>query len=128
MVVVSFPEYLNSTLSHLRQSDYMLQSPIEVKISGDGAPFYRSTSFIILSFSFPPLDPDSLSSTGMPSLLLLLTYYTGTHVLSIIQGEGKYELFKNVIALVIDDVNSIMNLKMHYKVGYTIIIMLYSIC
>ena len=76
----------------------------------------------------------------MPSLLLLLTYYTGTHVLSIIQGEGKYELFKNVIAPVIDDVNSIMNLKMlriddhdyadlkfivggDYKVGYTIIML-----
>ena len=64
---VSFPEYLNSTLSHLHRSGCMLQSPIEVKISGDGAPFYRSTSFIILSFSFPTLDPDSLSSTGMPS-------------------------------------------------------------
>lgn len=65
---VSFPEYLSSTLTHLCQSGCMLQSPIEVKISGDGAPFYRSSSFIILSFSFPTLDPDSLSATGMPKM------------------------------------------------------------
>ena len=65
---VSFPEYLSSTLTHLCQSGCILQSPIEVKISGDGAPFYRSSSFIILSFSFPTLDPDSLSATGMPKM------------------------------------------------------------
>lgn len=34
--------------------------------------------------------------------------YTGTHVLAVIQGEEKYELFKNGLAPVIDDVNSMM--------------------
>lgn len=34
--------------------------------------------------------------------------YTGTHVLALIQGEEKYELFKNGLASVIDDVNSMM--------------------
>ena len=65
---VSFPEYLSSTLTHLCQSGCMVQSPIEVKISGDGAPFYCSSSFIILSFSFTTLDPDSLSATGVPKM------------------------------------------------------------
>ena len=41
-----------------------INSPVEIKLSGDGAPFHRSTSYILLSFSFPSLDAKSLSGTG----------------------------------------------------------------
>ena len=40
-----------------------IESPIEVKISGDGAPFTRLSSYIIMSFSLPTLQK-SLSSSG----------------------------------------------------------------
>ena len=39
--------------------------PLVMKLSGDGAPFHRSTSYILLSFSFPILDDASLSANGM---------------------------------------------------------------
>ena len=40
-----------------------VSSPIEVKITGDGAPFSRSSSYILLSFSLPSLQ-NALSSSG----------------------------------------------------------------
>ena len=44
-----------------------ISSPVEVKISGDGAQFHRSTTYILLSFSFPTLDKKSLSGAGIYS-------------------------------------------------------------
>ena len=41
-----------------------IASPVEVKIMGDGAPFSRSSSYILLSFSFPSLG-EKLSSEGI---------------------------------------------------------------
>ena len=62
---VPFHNYLQLSLCRLLDCGHHIQSPIEVKISGDGAPFYRSSSFILLSFSFPLLDPKSSSANGM---------------------------------------------------------------
>lgn len=59
-----FERSLNEALVNLQLQGVELKSPIEVKLSGDGAPFYRSTSFVLLSFSFPSLDPSSSSATG----------------------------------------------------------------
>ena len=42
----------------------VINSPVEVKISGDGAPFSRSSSYVLLSFSLPTLDVQSLSGAG----------------------------------------------------------------
>ena len=47
-----------------------LDMPIKVKISGDGAPFSHSRSFVLLSFSFPSLK-EALSESGM-----YMTVYT----------------------------------------------------
>ena len=41
-----------------------LESEVEVKISGDGAPFSRLSSFILLSYSLPSLE-ESLSSKSV---------------------------------------------------------------
>ena len=40
-----------------------VDSPVEVKIGGDGAPFSRTSSYILLSFSLPSLQKN-LSSAG----------------------------------------------------------------
>ena len=45
-----------------------ITDPIEVKISGDGAPFSRTSSFVLLSFSLPSLQR-KLSSEGIPLYL-----------------------------------------------------------
>ena len=45
----------------------------EVKLSGDGAPFYRSTFFILSLFSLPFLDPNSVSATG--KIIIILCHY-----------------------------------------------------
>ena len=47
------------TAGHMYNNNYVLQidagnvinSPVEVKLSGDGAPFSRSSSYVLLSFS-----------------------------------------------------------------------------
>ena len=52
--------YMNAQVDDIKSID----SPIEVKISGDGAPFSRTSSFILLSFSLPSLH-DKLSSEGL---------------------------------------------------------------
>lgn len=59
-----FEGTLRESLQSLSNEGVEVSSPIEVKLSGDGAPFYRSTSFILLSFSLPSLDPNSISATG----------------------------------------------------------------
>ena len=46
------------------ESGILLSAPVEVKIGGDGAPFCRTASFILLSFSFPSLDPSYNSENG----------------------------------------------------------------
>ena len=45
-----------------------LSSTVDIKI-GDGAPFCRTASFILLSFSFPSVDPNYNSENG--SILIL---------------------------------------------------------
>uniref|UniRef100_A0A1X7UI92 Uncharacterized protein n=1 Tax=Amphimedon queenslandica TaxID=400682 RepID=A0A1X7UI92_AMPQE len=63
-----FEKCLIESLQHLLHQGITFFSPIEVKLSGDGAPFYRSTSFILLSFSFP-------STTLQQSQLQVITRY-----------------------------------------------------
>ena len=50
-----------------------LKAPVEVKISGDGAPYTRSSSFILLSFSFPQLQ-EKLSSHGISAISPTMKY------------------------------------------------------
>lgn len=64
-----FEKCLIESLQHLLHQGITLSSPIEVKLSGDGAPFYRSTSFILLSFSFPSIDPTAISATGKANIV-----------------------------------------------------------
>ena len=56
--VINILEYNNST----QLSDCQLLS--SVQRSGDGASFSKSTSYILLSFSFPSLCKDVLAGTG----------------------------------------------------------------
>ena len=39
--------------------------PVIVKLSGDGARFSKSSSFVLVSFSFPNLASNVLSASGM---------------------------------------------------------------
>lgn len=41
-----------------------LQSPVTVKLSGDGAPFHRST-YVLMSFSLPMIDKKYLLAKGI---------------------------------------------------------------
>uniref|UniRef100_A0A1X7VFQ6 Uncharacterized protein n=1 Tax=Amphimedon queenslandica TaxID=400682 RepID=A0A1X7VFQ6_AMPQE len=59
---VPFHNYLQLSLSQLMDSGHLIQSPVKVKIFGDGAPFYCSSSFLLLSLSFPLLDLNSSSA------------------------------------------------------------------
>lgn len=110
---VPFGDYLQLALSRISQSGHNLQSPIEIKISGDGAPFYRSSSFILLSFSFPSLDPDSSSASGMVIDIITQEFIAfhlnvGTHTLAVIKGEEKYDVLKNSFSPVINEINDII--------------------
>ena len=110
---VPFGDYLQLALSRISQSGHNLQSPIEIKISGDGAPFYRSSSFILLSFSFPSLDPDSSSASGMVIDIMTQRFIAfhlnvGTHTLAVINGEEKYEVLKNSFSPAINEINDII--------------------
>lgn len=40
-----------------------LDSSVEVKFSGDGAPFSKTTSYVLLSFSLPGLE-NKINSAG----------------------------------------------------------------
>uniref|UniRef100_A0A1X7TE25 Uncharacterized protein n=1 Tax=Amphimedon queenslandica TaxID=400682 RepID=A0A1X7TE25_AMPQE len=75
-----FEKCLIESLQHLLHQGITFSSPIEVKLSGDGAPFYRST-FILLSFSFPSIDPTAISATG-------------THTLGVLEGAESYDSIK----------------------------------
>ena len=45
-------------------SGKIVNAPVTVKISGDGAPFSRCSSLILLSFSLPFLSDQALSGEG----------------------------------------------------------------
>ena len=60
----SFGECRSSTITREIEKGAVLSSPVEVKISGDGAPFSRLFSIILISFSLPSLTT-GLSSSGM---------------------------------------------------------------
>ena len=48
----------------LKLGEEPIQEPVLVKLSDDGARFSRTSSFILLSFSFPQLSSDALSASG----------------------------------------------------------------
>jgi hypothetical protein len=64
-------EHMTKALSALINSGREVKSPVEVKIAGDGAPFHRSASYVLLSFSFPSLDPASESAAGTHTFAVL---------------------------------------------------------
>ena len=53
---------------------------IMVKISGDGAKFSSSSSFLLLTFSLPGTSENVLSSAGMCMYTLYVTYIVLIHV------------------------------------------------
>ena len=54
-------------------------SPIQVKLSGDGARFSRTSNFILLSFSFPFLRSDVLYGRGKSDFIYIVhVVYSGT--------------------------------------------------
>ncbi len=61
-IITSTINYLYSNFIQIENGVVILE-PIEVKITGDGAPFSRTSSYILLSFSLPSLQK-TLSSTG----------------------------------------------------------------
>ena len=90
-----------------------------MKLSGDGAPFYRSTSFILLSFSFPSIDPISSSATGKTKIVnitvILRTFqYTrtciiGTNTVGVLEGAENYEAIKNGFSPLLAEIDTIIN-------------------
>ena len=51
-------------------------SPIIVKLSGDGARFSKSSSFVLFSFSFPTLSSNVLAASGMLYMYSTIPYAT----------------------------------------------------
>lgn len=105
-----FKDYLKLSLSRLLHAGHTLESPIEVKLSGDGAPFYRSTSFTLLSFSFPSLDPQASSATGKKNnfIYFYLNHFIGTHTVAVAKGEESYKALKDGFSPVIKEINEVI--------------------
>uniref|UniRef100_A0A1X7T8Z9 Uncharacterized protein n=2 Tax=Amphimedon queenslandica TaxID=400682 RepID=A0A1X7T8Z9_AMPQE len=87
---IQFEQCLVDTITNFED----IHSPVEIKLSGDGAPFTRLSSFIILSFSLPSLD-FSLSSTS-------------NYTFAVIKGKESYHLMKEELAPVLVEVNQII--------------------
>ena len=51
-------------------------SPVIVKLSGDGARFSKSSSFVLFSFSFPTLSSNVLAASGMLYMYSTIPYAT----------------------------------------------------
>lgn len=82
-----------------------------IKLSGDGAPFYHSSKYILLSFSFPLLGEDSLSSEGIHPTLKCsqsIIFIIGNHIFAIFSGQEKYEVLKEGFAPVLAEINSLI--------------------
>uniref|UniRef100_A0A1X7V787 Uncharacterized protein n=1 Tax=Amphimedon queenslandica TaxID=400682 RepID=A0A1X7V787_AMPQE len=90
----SLKEYLAEILMKKVRDDH-ITSKVTVKISGDGAPFYRSSSYILLSFSLPFVDNNSLSSEE-------------NHTFAMLSGNEGYKTLKEGFAPVIDDINDLI--------------------
>ena len=90
-----------------------------MKLSGDRAPFYHSTSFILLSFSFPSIDHISSSATGKTKFVnitvILKTFQCtctciiGTHTVGVLEGAEHYEAIKNGFSPLLAEINTIIN-------------------
>jgi hypothetical protein len=83
---------------------------VEVKLSGDGAPFHRSTSYILLSFSFPSLDKKALSGSGIclylfKSVIIII----GNHTFAVINGMERFELLEKGLKDTIAEVNTLID-------------------
>ena len=76
---LNFNSYLRKTTYFLWQMDsdpdlFTEDSLIQVKLSGDGARFSRTSNFILLSFSFPSLGLDVLSGRGISVSMYIVQY------------------------------------------------------
>ena len=83
---------------------------VTVKISGDGAKFSHSSSFVLLTFSFPELSNKALTGAGICTCnqwhkQQLLLLHAGNHTFAAIKGSESYELLSNGLKPVIDDIN-----------------------
>lgn len=100
--------------SHCLQVDEIttITSPIEVKIGGDGAPFSRTSSYILLSFSLPTLQK-KLSSEGNKTLTKSVEsidfLIAGVYTFAALRGIEEYSLLKNGFAPVIEEINFLLN-------------------
>lgn len=88
----SLSKYITEILTTFKEP---IDSPVVVKISGDGAPFHRSTSYVLLSFSFPLIDKDALAAAG-------------NHTFAVISGNEDYNLLKDGLSPVLEEVNSLI--------------------
>lgn len=70
-------QYFWSILSQISNGKEIDSHPIKVKISGDGARFTKSSTVILLSFSFPGLQNNILSGTGKAPIY---KYLQNTHI------------------------------------------------
>ncbi len=84
-----------------------MASPVEVKIGGDGAPFSRTSSYILLSFSLPSLQK-KLSSDGV-------------HTIAALKGADDYTVLKDGFAPVIKEINDLLQDKYKHNTILNII-------
>ena len=84
-----------------------------LKISGDGARFSSTSSFLIISFSLPGTSENVLSSAGiqesdMDTLTFVIVYVLlANHTIAAIRGTENYDLLKSLTD-VIDDINDLL--------------------
>ena len=87
---------------------------IMVKISGDGAKFSSSSSFLLLTFSLPGTSENVLSSAGMCMFVVISLYAnsfiqctSGNHMFAAIRGKESYQLV-GALSVVIGEINSLV--------------------
>lgn len=87
-----------------------LESEVEVKISGDGAPFSRLSSFILLSYSLPSLEESLSSKCGLQLhyIIILHNNNLGNYTIAIIKGKESYDVMEEGFAPVLEEINSIV--------------------
>ena len=75
-----------------------LPSTVRVKLSGDGAKFSKTSSYVLLSLSFPGVSNDVLAGTG-------------NHTFAAVKTTEKYELLRDSLKPVFKELNSLIQKK-----------------
>lgn len=75
--------------------DGQLLSSVQVKFSGDGASFSKSTNYVLLSFSFPSLCKNVLAGVG-------------NHTFAAVKSAEKYDALKKALEPVFSELNELI--------------------